>query len=83
MPIYEYECRTCGHHFEYLVLSSSPVAECPACHNQDLAQQISLCSMSSEATREANLSGAHRRAAAERGEKQRADHQHLHEHFDH
>ncbi|MBZ5632038.1 MAG: zinc ribbon domain-containing protein [Acidobacteriia bacterium] len=30
MPIYEYECRQCGHRFEYLVLASSPAAECPA-----------------------------------------------------
>src|SRR5438874_2486464 len=36
MPIFEYECRHCGHRFEHLVLHSSPAAECPACQNKDL-----------------------------------------------
>jgi putative FmdB family regulatory protein len=82
MPIYEYECRQCGHRFEYLVLSSSPAAECPACQKQDLEQLISLCAVSSETTRQANLSAAHSKAAAVRTEKQHEDHRHLHEHYD-
>jgi putative FmdB family regulatory protein len=82
MPIYEYECRRCGHQFEYLVLSSSPAAQCPACHKQDLKQLISLSAVSSEASRQANLSAAHKRAAIARKEKQHEDHQHLHEHFE-
>ena len=82
MPIYEYECRQCGHRFEYLVLSSSPAAECPRCQNQDLSQQISLCAVSSEASREANLSAAHQKAGAAYQEKQHSEHKHLHEHFE-
>jgi putative FmdB family regulatory protein len=82
MPIYEYECRQCGQRFEYLVLSSSPPAECPACHNQDLKQEISLCAVSSETTREANLAAAHQKAGSSYKEKQRDEHKHLHEHFD-
>ncbi|PWU11466.1 MAG: hypothetical protein C5B51_02590 [Terriglobia bacterium] len=82
MPIYEYECPQCGHRFEYLVLSSTPAAECPSCGNRDLKQLISLCSMSSETTRQANLSAAHKKAAGVRGEKTREEHKHLHEHYD-
>jgi len=82
MPIFEYECRGCGHCFEYLVLHSSPAAECPACSNKDLEQLISMCAVSSDATREANLSAAHRKAAAVRQEKLHQDHTHLHEHFE-
>jgi putative FmdB family regulatory protein len=81
MPIYEYECRLCGHRFEYLVLPSSPAAECPACQKQDLTQMISLCAMSSETTQQANLSAAHKKAAAGRQEKQHDEHKGLHEHF--
>ena len=55
MPVYEYECRQCGYRFEYLVLHSSPVAECPACRRKDLNRLISLCSVSSENTKQANL----------------------------
>ncbi|HXP87630.1 MAG TPA: FmdB family zinc ribbon protein [Bryobacteraceae bacterium] len=83
MPIYEYECRQCGYRFEYLVLSSSPAPECPRCQTQDLSQQISLCAVSSEATREANLNGAQRKAGAAYNEKQRSEHKQLHEHFEH
>lgn len=82
MPVFEYKCRQCGHQFEYLVLHSSPAAECPACRKQDLEQLISLCAVSSEATRQASLSGAHAKAAAVRHEKQRQEHTHLHEHFE-
>lgn len=82
MPIYEYECRRCGHRFEYLVLSSSAAAKCPSCHKQDLEQLISLSAVSSETTRRANLSAAHKRAAAVRRDKQHEDHKHLHEHFE-
>jgi putative FmdB family regulatory protein len=82
MPIFEYECRECEHHFEYLVLSSSPAAECPACGKKDLKQMISLCAVSSETSRQANLSVAHRLAAAVRHEKQHDDHRQEHEHFE-
>ena len=82
MPVFEYKCRQCGHQFEYLVLHSSPAAECPACQKQDLEQLISLCAGSSEATRQANLNAAHAKAAAVRNEKQRQQHTHLHDHFE-
>lgn len=82
MPIYEYECRRCGHRFEYLVLSSSPAAKCPSCNRKDLKQLISLSAVSSETTRQANLSAAHKRAAVARRDKQHEDHKHLHEHFE-
>ena len=81
MPIYEYECEKCRHRFEYLVLRTSPAAECPACHRKDLKQLISLSAMSSEGTRAANLSVAHKRAAGVRHDRQQDEHQHLHEHF--
>jgi len=82
MPIYEYECRHCGHRFEYLVRSSSPAAECPACSKKDLTQMISLCAMSSESASEANFDSAHKAAAGARNEKQREEHKSLHQHFE-
>jgi putative FmdB family regulatory protein len=82
MPVFEYECRGCGRRFEYLVLHSSPAAECPTCGRRDLEQLISLCAVSSETTRQMNLSAAHQKAAAVRNEKRHQDHTRLHEHFE-
>jgi putative FmdB family regulatory protein len=32
MPIYEYECRHCGHEFEEMQrITADPLTECPAC----------------------------------------------------
>ena len=32
MPTYEYQCKTCGHHFEqFQRFSDDPLKECPKC----------------------------------------------------
>ena len=32
MPTYEYQCKTCGHHFERVQrFSDAPITECPEC----------------------------------------------------
>ena len=42
MPIYEYQCRQCGHQFEFLVLPSSNNAPaCPECKGQELERLLS------------------------------------------
>ena len=50
MPIYEYECRACGHRFEQLILHAS-TPECPSCQSHDLERLISLFAVDSESTR--------------------------------
>ena len=82
MPVYEYRCNQCGTWFEYLVMHSSPTTQCPECSGQDLEQLISACGMSSEGTRQANLSAQHRKVAAVRQDRARGEHRHLHEHFE-
>ena len=40
MPLFEYDCRTCGHRFEALVLGSrQPV--CPKCKSENLEKRVS------------------------------------------
>jgi len=40
MPIFEYRCESCGHHFEYLTRAGREAA-CPACASQALSKQLS------------------------------------------
>ncbi len=41
MPIYEYDCATCGEAFELLILRDErPV--CPACESADVTRKLSL-----------------------------------------
>ena len=43
MPIYEYECRKCGKHFEiFQRISDDPLKECKFC-NGELTKLISQC----------------------------------------
>jgi len=42
MPIYEYQCRACGHKFEKLQkISDEPLRDCPHCKKPDLKKLIS------------------------------------------
>jgi putative FmdB family regulatory protein len=73
MPIYEYECRACGHNFEQLVRSSdtTPPA-CPACQGQDLEKILSMFAVSSETTRGIALKDGRRRSARTQRDKNQA-----------
>ncbi len=42
MPIYEYVCRDCKHHFEILTSSTSTgTVKCPSCGSLDVTKAIS------------------------------------------
>ena len=42
MPLFEYECRRCGHRFESLVLSRSQERpSCPSCDSREVEKQFS------------------------------------------
>jgi putative FmdB family regulatory protein len=77
MPIYEYTCRKCKNAFEQLVRKGD-VPACPKCSSEDLERMLSLCSVSSEHTREMNLKGARAQAKAVHREKEHEHHKHLH-----
>jgi putative FmdB family regulatory protein len=40
MPLFEYQCKACGHRFEALVIGSR-TPRCPRCEGQDLEKQFS------------------------------------------
>jgi putative FmdB family regulatory protein len=64
MPLYEYRCAACAHEFEKLVRTGDTPA-CPACGSPSLDRLLSQVAVSSEQTRQANLSKA--RQAAKSG----------------
>lgn len=42
MPIYEYQCKACGHQFETIQsFSDDPLTDCPKCHKAELGKLIS------------------------------------------
>lgn len=42
MPIYEYQCQSCGHEMEALQKISDPLlTECPECHQSALKKKVS------------------------------------------
>jgi putative FmdB family regulatory protein len=41
MPLYEYECRGCGHRFEYLTRESQ-TPTCPSCKGAELQKLMSV-----------------------------------------
>ena len=40
MPLFEYQCKTCGHRFEALVIGSRQ-PQCPRCESSELEKQFS------------------------------------------
>jgi len=42
MPIYEYECKSCGHRHEALQkMSDDPLSKCPECQKPELKKLVS------------------------------------------
>jgi putative FmdB family regulatory protein len=79
MPIYEYECRGCGHRFEFLKLPTT-VAACPSCNGSDLERLISTFAPSSEGSRAVALSDGRKRAGKVQREKAHADAEYVRNH---
>ncbi len=79
MPIFEYECQECRHHFELLVLPGDLPA-CPECQGTDLKKQLSILSVSSDGTRQRNLGRARQAAKKVQRDKAHAEHEAYHHH---
>lgn len=81
MPIYEYECRSCEHRFEWFVRPSSTsearVLACPACESADVTRLLSMFAVSSDGTRQTNLNQARKDNQKQATEKKHADHEYM------
>jgi putative FmdB family regulatory protein len=80
MPIFEYECRACGHAFERLVRAGD-IPACPSCASPDLEKLLSLSSVSSAAMRKANVQKARDANKAVQRDKAMAEMDEIREHY--
>ena len=83
MPIYEYECKACGHQFEFLVLPTvkdAPV--CPECKSADLEKLLSGFALSTTELTKARVKQARAQRAGSKDfkDKQVAEQEHIAEH---
>lgn len=65
MPLYEFQCKGCGHEFEDLVLGSAKHAVdpdrgpvCPSCNGRQLERLLSVFSVNAVADGPAPAAGA-------------------------
>lgn len=82
MPIFEYQCRACGHAFETLVLPTTPPPACPECRSHDLEKLLSTPAVSTDGIRQANALKSRRQQIAKRKDKIIADEEHRLHHDD-
>ena len=80
MPIFEYECRACGHEFEQLVRTGD-VPACPSCTSRDLHKLLSLSTISSAGIRQANVKKAREANKPIQRDKQMAELDEIREHY--
>ena len=75
MPIYEYECRDCKHHFEAIVrLSEASVCPpCPSCQSASVERLISLFAVDAPGTRSKALSAIQKTNAKVQNDQKWAD----------
>lgn len=71
MPIFEYQCRGCGHEFELLVLKGT-VPACPKCQAEALERVVSVPAVKSDSTHALALKAAKKRDAKQASEINRA-----------
>jgi putative FmdB family regulatory protein len=63
VPIYDFQCKGCGHGFEALVRPSDTPA-CPSCHSADLERLLSTFAVSSAEKTRAAATISRKKAAA-------------------
>ena len=80
MPIFEYECRACGHEFEQLVRAGD-IPACPSCTGRDLEKRLSLSTISSAAIRQANIKKAREANKPIQRDKAMAEMDEIREHY--
>jgi putative FmdB family regulatory protein len=63
VPIYDFQCKACGHEFEALVRQGDTPA-CPSCQSGNLERRLSTFAVSSKERTRAAASSSRKKAAA-------------------
>jgi len=60
MPLYEYQCKTCGNQFEKMVsfAEADHKPECPRCHSNETQKRLSLFASAGSSTSGATLTSS-------------------------
>ena len=82
MPIFEYQCRGCGHEFELLVLRDT-VPACPSCKAQDLERLLSGFAVNSAELSQSRVQSARKAISNSKNRKDQkiAEAEHIREHI--
>ena len=84
VPIYDFQCRKCGHEFEAVVRPPDP-PECPACQSRELEKRLSSFAVSSPEKKRAVADRQVKKAASDerRVQHERDAHAEKHRHEEH
>ncbi|HYU78595.1 MAG TPA: zinc ribbon domain-containing protein [Vicinamibacterales bacterium] len=80
MPVYEFKCHSCGGEFEALVRSHDTAVVCTSCLSRDIERQVSAFAVSSDGTRQRNITQARKDGRKTALDKAKADEEWLHHH---
>jgi putative FmdB family regulatory protein len=79
MPLYDFQCRSCGLEFEALVRGGE-LPQCPECHGQDLERKLATFALSTDERRQAAALDSRRRQIAKNRDKVIADEEYREKH---
>jgi putative FmdB family regulatory protein len=63
VPLYDFQCKACGHEFEALVRHND-TPTCPSCQSGDLERLLSTFAVSSEERTRSAAASSRKKAAA-------------------
>ena len=79
MPLFDFECRACGHEFEALVRTGD-VPSCPSCGAKDLEKLLSAFAVDTADKRQAAAKQSRQRQIAKRKDALVADEEYRQKH---
>jgi len=80
VPLFDFECRSCGHEFEALVRPADDPPSCPACGAKDLEKQLPTFAVNTAEKRAAAAKQSRQRQIAKRKDALIADEEYRQKH---
>lgn len=80
MPLYDFQCRACGHEFEALVRAGQEAPACPSCKTRDIERLLSTFAVSSAEKTQAAARDSRKRQIASRKDAIIADEEYRQKH---